>query len=261
MVLLMLATVVLAQMSGMISMVDRLSHYVAEPVKSILDDDSTALRVQELSRLDTISTLQLFTGNVYLSLLGWLGVAVAISLDRSVLILLFPLMLGLAAPLLGVRFAMFGSLVIVMSSAVVLSRLVSYLSDNRYIQMGILGLLGLLYCQQLLQIYQTSVRPAALGATEFKQALAGFNGRSASGACDLMLTPWHEGYLANYYARLPAVMNGARYPLQAVIAHSRMMLAAGSQRVQKNACELLAHQKPYIEQEFNYFGCKNTNAG
>ena len=259
MILVMAATVLSAEMFGMISLIDRFGYYVVEPVKSFFDDDPAALRVQELNRLDAISALQLFTGNVYLSLLGWLGVAVAIRLDRSVLFLLFPLMLGLAAPLLGARFAMFGSLVIVMSSAVVLSRLVSYLSDNRYVQIGILGFLALFYCQQLLQIYQKSTRPVVVGATEFKQALAGFNGRSAGGSCDLILSSWHEGYLANYYARLPAVMNGAWYPLHAVIAQSRMMLAADIQGVRKNTCALLEYQKSFVEREYSHFGCGNFN--
>ena len=205
--------------------------------------------------------MQVATGNVYFSLLGLGTIPYLLLRNRISLFFLFPLLLGLSSPLLGVRFTLFLSLPLAISVAFFITNITETLFEKESNRRLILASLAAFYWYQLFNIYEDSP-PRVFGNAQANAALI-LLGSKMSQPCDISLISWEHGYVANLYANLPTLLNGATRSVGGISAYSKMLLTRkpNNKVLSAHVRNIFAHQEFTFRQEYKSFDCRFEDMG
>ena len=240
---------------------ERIRDYIGNPIQNIIQsftDEPSILGivVQELEPKTFREVLQVATGNVYFSLLGLATIPYLLISNRNSLFFLFPLVLGLFSPMLGIRFTLFLSLPLAISVAFFIASMTEKLIDHEHNRVFIVASLATFYWYQLFNIYEESP-PRVFGNAHANAALITL-GSKISDPCDVSLISWENGYAANFYANLPTLLSGGTRTVGSVSAYSKMLLTRkpSSEVLSAHARDIFAHQDFTFRQEYKNFDCR-----
>ena len=239
----------------------RIQYYIGGPVHNILQTFAdepriSSIVVHELEQKSLTELLQVATGNVFLSLLGLSTIPYLLLRNRNSLFFLFPVLVGLSSPLLGIRFTLFLTVPLAISVAFFISSITENLIKKESNRFLVVVSLAAFYWYQLFDIYEHNP-PRVFGSAQVNAALIKL-GRKISHPCDVALISWQYGYAANFYANLPTVLDGGTRTVGGISAYSKMLLTSepSNKLLSAQVPNILAHKQFSFRQESQSFGCR-----